>query len=122
MGTDRPKRVVVFVALSALLVASLASAAPLFRENFDGATLDATKWSLDLGDGALSISNGCAVLTCPSGTFPFLLMKDDVLPASGDFSVEIGLSYPSVTGLGIGISPLTGEALISPNGLYLWQD
>jgi hypothetical protein len=110
------------VMLAALVTPKPIQAVTLFREDFEGSTLDTTKWSLDVGDGQLALVNGSAVLTCSGGTFPFLVMKQDLLPTSENFSVTIGLSYPSVTGLGVGVSPLVGEVLLSPVGLYLWQD
>ena len=52
-----------------------AQAEQLFQEHFDSMSLDTTKWVLDLGDGQLSLSGSCAVLTCPGGEFPFFTTR-----------------------------------------------
>lgn len=85
--------------LSLLLVFALCSpiVAATFRDDFDGPTLDASKWSIQPGGGTIQLINGKARLAAGCyEVFPYVVTLSDPFPESGDFRIRVGFRYVDV--------------------------
>jgi murein DD-endopeptidase MepM/ murein hydrolase activator NlpD len=96
----------------------------LFEDNFDGSTLDSSKWNVVTNgypEPAYSVADGFIYVgrNIPSAMFPAIFTAANPFPTTGDFSVEVAMQYSQVAGLG------DGFWLSGPNGeilLRIWQD
>jgi hypothetical protein len=93
--------------------------APLvFNDDFNGTSVDGSKWDLSLGDGTAIVSGGKLTLSATTGNFPYLTAKTNPFPAQGDFLLRVGLRYASSPGAGTGIGP----DWVNRGGFWVWQD
>lgn len=126
-----PVKTAVLALLAALLLsARLGDAQELYRDNFDGASLDVTRWVTDFGtsgprfqssDGGLTgqwvspgvtaadygivrVENSILVLGAPNGSrvYPYVFTRTSPFPASGDFVLEFALRWEHKGGGGGG--------------------
>lgn len=98
--------------------------AQTFREDFQGAALDPNVWSVSLGDGAVTLESGWAVVMGGGGQPPVAITRVDPFP-SGDFVVRVGAQYRSVAFCGDGFGALDNFFPFFPQGcrpFLLWQD
>jgi hypothetical protein len=116
-----------FSACAALCVALISGAAgaQVFHDDFDGTALDPAVWSVEPGDGQVSVADGVTTLSCPGNTFPVVTTLNDPFPP-GDFLVRVRLRYVSVAWCGDGFGALDnfwedyyGDAC---RPFLLWQD
>jgi hypothetical protein len=80
--------------LCALILSSSPVHAQVFHDDFDGTSLDLTKWALG-GGGTVSVAGGVATLSAGCGQFPYITSKMNPFPVTGDFLVRVGFRYPS---------------------------
>ena len=75
-----------------------------FSDEFDGPSLNDTSWdSFNIG-GNISLDGGYLKLISNfSKNFPFVTNKTTIVPAEGDFTIEIKFRYPEITYWGTGI-------------------
>jgi hypothetical protein len=93
-----------------------------FREDFDSASLDPTKWSVSPGEGGLTFVDGTVVLSSPGGPFLFLTPVTNPFP-DGDWSLKVRFRFPSVSVCGNGLgSTRDGAGPLSESGFALWKD
>jgi hypothetical protein len=119
---------VAFQVSAGLLCACLGYAsagAQSFHEEFEGQALDPAVWTVDLGDGQITVADGVATLTCAGSSFPVATSVNDPFPP-GDFVVRVRLRYTSVVRCGDGFGSLDnfwenyyGTAC---RPFLLWQD
>jgi hypothetical protein len=99
----------------------IAKSAQGFHDEFEGASLDTTVWSVHGGDGTIVVANGTATLRCTGSTFPVATTKDDPFP-TGDFLVRVGLRYLSVFNCGDGFGAIDNFSGGGCSPFKLWQD
>ena len=109
----------------ALTLSSTPAAAQVFRDDFNGAELDTTVWSIDPGDGQVTVADGFVTLSCPGNVFPVVTTRNDPFP-SGDFRIQIGMQYVAQNFCGDGFGAMDnfwedyyGTAC---RPFLLWQD
>jgi hypothetical protein len=108
------------IALCLVLGLPIASTAlaQVFDDQFDGASIDLSKWNVNLGGGTIIVAGGRATLSAPCGAqFPYLTIKTNPFPATGDFLIRVGFRYPDVEygGNGFGFDYVQ-------RGFGVWQD
>ena len=84
-----------------------------FREDFD--TLDSAVWMSYANGGNISLSDGKLSLSAPGSpsTFPYLHLKVNPFPSTGDFTMRIRMKFNSLGGYGTGLQTTTAAP---PNG------
>jgi hypothetical protein len=114
-------------ALALLLLTLPAIAhAQSFHDDFNGAALDTSIWSVDLGTGQVIVGGGVVTLTGAGATFPVVTTRADPFPP-GDFRLRVGMQYLSQGFCGDGFGAMdnfwedyyTGTAC---RPFLLWQD
>lgn len=115
------RAVLIAVALTAACIGP--AGAQVFHDDFDGSSLDPTKWHID-GAGTISVSGGTATLSSGCGeVFPYVTSVSNPFPTSGDFILRVGFSYPEPNSGGNGFGATTGFTLGGPGtGFWVWQD
>jgi hypothetical protein len=114
--------------LSSMTLVSISSASgPIFRDDFDGTSLDPAIWTVDMGDGQIEVGGGVVTLTCPGATFPVVTSVPGLFPATGDFVVRAGMQYLSQARCGDGFGAMDnfwenylGAGVCRP--FLIWQD
>lgn len=88
----------------------------LFKESFDGASIDTTKWDVDqTGGSAILLDGKLSVLGNGSYRFPVVQTKTNPFPAMGNFSFYCKAEYTHIGPSGTG--PCTAvEKMLTPNG------
>lgn len=104
----------------------------VFRDDFDGTSLDPDVWQIFTNSGTVSVDSGWVTLSRPDAgnAFPYVHTKYNLIPPNGNFAVRIGLQYLSVTVHGDGFSiddrlPANGSPgswAWQPTVYTLWQD
>jgi hypothetical protein len=108
----------------------------LFIDNFDGAAIDTSKWSvmenLNTSDysgygGSISVENGTATISSDGSSAPYITSKTNPFPSTGEFAVEFDLTYTRITHAGIGMWVSHGPFVVSENHLganilQVWAD
>jgi hypothetical protein len=112
-------------ALDNVVVTMAISGLPtVFSDDFDGTVLDSSKWILLPGNGAVTVANGKATLSCPSGgIFPYMVPRSDAIPIQGDFFIRLGMRYLSAATAGTGFKGTReGVDPSSEVAFAYWQD
>jgi hypothetical protein len=109
-----------------LIVAATDASAQVFRDDFNGTSLDSNAWSLDPGDGQAVVVNGELVLSCSGRVFPVVTSIRDIFPA-GDFVVRVGMRYLQQSFCGDGFGAMDNfwenyHTGIPCRPFLLWQD
>jgi hypothetical protein len=103
-----------------------------FQDNFDGTTLNPTKWSSVLNvnggtGGSITVTGGSVYLSSYGTSFPCVTSAGDSFPINGDFYIEFTMHYSSVTGLGDGFWVSNTPLVVQKVGdvaeiLHVWSD
>ena len=90
-------------------------------EEFDGTSLDGTRWQAYPNGGSVRVTNGSLELQSPSGNtqFPYIHAKGNPFPAQGDFVLRIKFAYTHITWSGTGIA---AGLELPPNGADLDEE
>ena len=111
------------IQLADRMPATTAESVQVFRDDFDGASLNPDVWQIYTNGGTVSIGSGYLTLsrTDAGNTFPYIHTKFNPIPLSGNFAIKVGIQYLEVTYHGDGLSiddrlPANG----SP-GPWAWQ-
>ncbi len=75
-----------------LMILQTRAFAQTFRDDFNGAELDAGAWLAEPGNGLVALGNGVVTLSCSGQTFPVVTSRQDPFPP-GDFRVRVGMQY-----------------------------
>ena len=97
------------------------SAAQVFHDDFDWATVDTSRWDVS-GYGLVSVANGRLHLAPDGCLYPFLVTKHNPFPPSGDYLCRVGFRYTSVQRGGNGFGTMDGSRGMWSGGFVLWQD
>lgn len=113
----------VMIAATAGIRPSAANGAA-FHDDFDGPTVDASKWSLDLGGGTAQFVDGRLVFSAPcNAQFPNITTVSNPFPETGDFLFRVGFRYVDVQEGGNGLYAPNGFTYGGAvHGFQLWQD
>ncbi|OQX01207.1 MAG: hypothetical protein BWK73_46830, partial [Thiothrix lacustris] len=88
----------------------------LFKESFDGASIDTTKWDVDqTGGSAILLDGKLSVLGNGSSRFPVIQTKANPFPATGNFSFYCKAQYNHIGMSGDGAC-VAVEKMLTPNG------
>lgn len=105
-----------------VLISSSAAMAQSFQDNFDGSSLDASKWNR-AGGGTLTVAGGFASSEAACGEFfPYARTLSDPFPASGDFIVTVGFRYTAPSGGGNGFGNPDFTLGSAGSLIWVWQD
>lgn len=109
--------------MTLLSVLARASAAQVFHDDFNGTSLDLSKWNVQ-GAGSITVAGGYSTQSAGcSQQFPYVTTVANPFPAAGDFLIRVGFSYPSPSDGGNGFGATTGFTLGLPGtGYWVWQD
>jgi hypothetical protein len=106
-----------FYICAGLLTFAVPLHAAALHDDFDGNSIDLSKWNL-AGGGTVTVSGGHATLSAGCGEqFPYLTPRSNPFPVTGDFLVRVGFRYSFVGGSGNGF----GFDFFQPI-LCVWQD
>ena len=104
----------------------------LFKDSFDGASIDTTKWDVDqIGGSVILLDGKLSVLSKGTNRFPVVQTKADPFPTSGNFSFYCKAKYTNIgsngTGACVGVQKMitNGSASLSYDSgttLQLWAD
>lgn len=90
--------------------------------------MDTTTWEVYLNEGIIKVDNGIIHLYAPGNTqtFPFVQLKNNVFPQSGEFNIRVGMQFceigPHGTGIVIGELPAKNSREHSEHIFRVWQD
>ena len=108
-----------------------ASPAP-FSENFNGTSLDTTKWIVEENvnggsGGTITVADSYVYLTSNGTSSPLVYTATNPFPTSGDFAVEFDIKYTRVSGWGTGFWITEGffeptESGRGANIMQVWAD
>jgi len=115
--------------------ASAEATANAFSDNFDGTTVDLTKWdvqqnvdspSLQGYGGIINVSNSYISLTSDGNSYPEITCKANPFPETGDFVLQFDITYTRYGFWGTGIWVSQGPFLPNPeqlcaNILHVWS-
>lgn len=100
--------------------------AQFFRDDFDGNSIDGSKWAVDLGSGTVTVAGGLVTLSNSGSVFPVVTTLADPFPV-GDFVVRLRLAYVSQQHCGDGFGAMDnfwenyhGASVCRP--FLLWED
>lgn len=102
----------------------------LFKDSFDGASIDTTKWDVDqIGGSALLVDGKLSVLSKGTNRFPVVQTKANPFPTSGNFSFYCKANYTHIgssgTGACVAVEKMIANGSVwwtydSGNGINLW--
>ena len=104
-----------------------ASAEVLFSDDFEGTSLDTTKWNRT-GGGSVAVADSYVTLSSSGEFFAHLCTKTNPFPTIGDFVLEFDLTYLQVTEYLTGFWVTQGwDTNYSPprplnHIFFMWQD
>lgn len=104
----------------------------LFKDSFDGASIDTTKWDVDqTGGSAILLDGKLSVLSNGSNRFPVIQTKENPFPTTGNFSFYCKTKYTNIGSNGTGACVAVQKMIAngsasysydSGNVLQLWAD
>jgi hypothetical protein len=83
-----------------------------FTENFEGTTLDPSKWLISENTnqsgypaygGSIKLADSHLLLSSSGSSFPFIYSASNPFPTSGDFEIEFAVEYDCIADLGCGV-------------------
>jgi hypothetical protein len=125
----------VFVSLISFLMVNIGSASsPMyFSDDFTGNVLDSGVWtftdnvqgnSLTPYGGRIDVADSLVTLSSVGNSFPFVNSKVNPFPSTGDFVLELKITYTGFTDRGDGFWISQGAYSSNPNNriLEMWAD
>jgi hypothetical protein len=104
----------------------------VFQENFDGSTLDLSKWvilqNVNGGTGgSITVAGGSVYLSSYETSFPCITSRTNPVPTSGGFSLELNIQFASMAALGSGFWVSSTPYVVGNVGeaadiLHVWAD
>ena len=102
----------------------------LFKDSFDGASIDTTKWDVDqIGGSVILLDGKLSVLSKGTNRFPVVQTKANPFPTSGNFSFYCKANYTHIgssgTGACVAVEKMIANGSVwwtydSGNGISLW--
>jgi hypothetical protein len=86
----------------------------VFADSFNSNFLDTTKWDADNTDNPFTVRNGTLQMGSSSSTYPYVRLKVNPFPSTGNFQLKYRLRYPQPNTCGVGVLM---TSYIVPNGL-----
>lgn len=105
-----------------------------FSDNFDGSSVDTSKWqvqeqNVDLSGnpaygGNVTVANSYLYMSSNGSAFPFIQTVNNPFPASGDFVLQFSLQYTCIADWGDGLMVGNGTPTLDPTGTgnYAWHN
>jgi hypothetical protein len=75
----------------------------IFEDNFDGASLNSSKWNFNVGTGDVAIGNGILTIRSSGRRYPYVYSQGNPFPSQGDFQITYRFRYSEVKDCGVGI-------------------
>lgn len=82
---------------------SISPIVTVFQEDFEGATLDSSRWAWDLGSGSATLSEGVLQLRSSGSRYPYIYSLADPFPTDGHFQITSRFRYSEVGICGVGV-------------------
>lgn len=114
----------IFVWVAAwLLVLARVTTAQVFHDDFNGTSLDLSRWNIQ-GGGNIAVAGGYSTQSAGCNEqFPYVTTITNPFPTNGDFLIRVGFSYPSPDQGGNGFGATNGFTIGLPGtGYWVWQD
>jgi hypothetical protein len=95
-----------------------------FTENFDGTSLDTSKWIVSENTnqsgypaygGSVKLTDGSLTLSSNGSSFPFIYSTVNPFPITGDFEIELSMQYTCIGDLGCGVMLSNGAPSLDAN-------
>lgn len=105
-----------------------------FSDQFDGSTVDSSKWqvqeqNIDLSGspawgGNVTVANSNLYMSSNGSAFPFIQTVNNPFPTSGDFVLQFSLQYNCIADWGDGLMVGNGTPTLDPTGMgnYAWHN
>jgi hypothetical protein len=125
--------IVTLLLVSLVFSTAVGGASPaLFSDDFDGTSIDTTKWIVQENvnggsGGSITVADSYVSLTSDGTSFPCIYTATNPFPTSGDFAVEFDIKYTRVSGWGTGLWITQGvfeptEDGVEANIMQVWAD
>ena len=128
---------ILFLTFTIFPFAQASNSANAFSDDFDGTTVDNTKWIVRENanmsgnpayGGNVQIANSSIILSSEGSAFPCVTTATSPFPASGDFAVVFNFTYTKISDWGNGLWISNGELIANRNStasstvLQLWAN
>jgi eukaryotic-like serine/threonine-protein kinase len=75
----------------------------VFGDNFNGSSLDSSKWTVENNSNPIVVSNGALQMASSSNNYPYIHSRYNPFPLSANFRLKYRLRYPQLSTCGVGV-------------------